>query len=247
MLVSVITVCRNAESVIEDCVRSVAGQSGAEIEHILVDGASTDGTLDRIRSLEYLGLRWVSEKDDGLYFALNKGLALARGEIVGVLHSDDFFADSGVIRRVVEAFADPSLEACYGDLDYVARDDVSRVVRHWKSGPFRPGLFGRGWMPPHPTFYARRDVYERFGGFDTQFVLGADWDLLLRFLEVKRIRASYIPGVMVRMRLGGISNRRWQNILRNNWECLQAFRKYGLEVPLSYPVAKLCHRLAQFR
>jgi glycosyltransferase involved in cell wall biosynthesis len=247
MLVSVITVCRNAESVIEDCVRSVAGQSGAEIEHILVDGASTDGTLDRIRSLEYLGLRWVSEKDDGLYFALNKGLALARGEIVGVLHSDDFFADSGVIRRVVKAFADPLLEACYGDLDYVARDDVSRVVRHWKSGPFRPGLFGRGWMPPHPTFYARRDVYERFGGFDTQFVLGADWDLLLRFLEVKRIRASYIPGVMVRMRLGGISNRRWQNILRNNWECLQAFRKYGLEVPLSYPVAKLCHRLAQFR
>jgi glycosyltransferase involved in cell wall biosynthesis len=247
MLVSVITVCRNAESVIEDCVRSVAGQSGAEIEHILVDGASTDGTLDRIRSLEHLGLRWVSERDDGLYFALNKGLALARGEIVGVLHSDDFFADSGVIRRVVKAFADPLLEACYGDLDYVARDDVSRVVRHWKSGPFRPGLFGRGWMPPHPTFYARRDVYERFGGFDTQFVLGADWDLLLRFLEVKRIRASYIPGVMVRMRLGGISNRRWQNILRNNWECLQAFRKYGLAVPLGYPVAKLCHRLAQFR
>ena len=247
MLVSVITVCRNAESVIEDCVRSVAGQSGAEIEHILVDGASTDGTLDRIRSLEHLGLRWVSEKDDGLYFALNKGLALARGEIVGVLHSDDFFADSGVIRRVVETFADSSIEACYGDLDYVARDDVSRVVRHWKSGPFQPGLFGRGWMPPHPTFYARRDVYERFGGFDTQFVLGADWDLLLRFLEVKRIRTSYLPGVMVRMRLGGISNRRWQNILSNNWECLQAFRKYGLAVPLSYLVAKLCHRLAQFR
>jgi glycosyltransferase involved in cell wall biosynthesis len=247
MLVSVITVCRNAESVIGDCILSVAGQSGVEIEHILIDGASSDGTLDRIRSLERPGLRWVSEEDDGLYFALNKGLSLVRGEIVGVLHADDFFADSGVIRRVVEAFADPSLEACYGDLDYVARDDVSRVVRHWKSGAFRPGLFGRGWMPPHPTFYARRDVYERFGGFDTRFALGADWDLLLRFMEVKRIRTSYLPGVMVQMRLGGISNRRWQNILRNNWECLLAFRKYRLAVPMTYPVAKLCHRLAQFR
>ena len=148
MLVSVITVCRNAKSVIGDCIRSVAGQSDVEIEHILVDGASSDGTLDRIRALERPGLRWVSEEDAGLYFALNKGLSLVRGEVVGVLHADDFFADSGVIRRVVEAFADPSLEACYGDLDYVARDDVSRVVRHWKSGPFRPGLFGCGWMPP---------------------------------------------------------------------------------------------------
>jgi len=245
--ISVITVCRNAVNVISDCIRSVQSQDFPDIEHLVVDGASTDGTLERVQALQSDRLRWISEPDEGLYFALNKGLSLAQGEVVGFLHADDFFAHSSVLSQVSRALTDPRMDACFADLEYVAASDPARIVRFWKSTDFRPGLFGAGSMPPHPTFYARADVYRRFGGFDTRFAIGADWDLLLRLFEIKRIRTVYTPGVTVRMRLGGVSNRSWVNILRSNFECLRAFRKYGIRIPLAYPVAKVCHRLTQFR
>jgi len=247
MLISVVTVCRNVASLITDCVRSVGAQDLPNFEHLVIDGASTDGTLDQVRSLQHPRLRWISEPDEGLYFALNKGVELARGEVVGFLHADDVFAHSRVLSSVARALADSRIDACYGDLEYVAAADPQRVVRFWRSNEFRPGLFGVGWMPPHPTFYARSEVYRRYGGFDTRFAIGADWDLLLRLLEVKRIRSAYLPQVMVRMRLGGISNRNWLNIARNNLECLKAFPKYGMPVPMGYLAAKFRHRMAQFR
>jgi glycosyltransferase involved in cell wall biosynthesis len=225
----------------------VAQQTFPGLEHLVIDGNSTDGTLDEIRGLAHPHLRWLSEPDEGLYYALNKGLALARGEVIGFLHADDFFAHDEVLESIAGALSDPRYDACYGDLEYVASEDVSRVVRRWKSEEFVPGMFGRGWMPPHPTFYARSGVYRRFGGFDTRFSLGADWDLMMRLFEVKRIRSLYLPSVLVRMRTGGLSNRNWRNVLRNNVECVGAFRKYGRAVSASYPLAKLCHRLAQFR
>ncbi len=245
--ISVITVCRNASRHIVGCLESVASQRHPEVEHLVIDGASTDGTADRVRETANPLVRLVSEPDGGLYDAMNKGLALAGGDIVGFLHADDFFAHADVLARVDAALAVAAVDACYGDLEYVAADDPGRVVRHWKAGDFHPGDFGSGWMPPHPTFYARAGVYRRHGGFDTRFRIGADWDLLLRFFEVGGIRARYLPEVMVRMRTGGISNRTWWNVFRNNLECLAAFRKYGLRIPWTFPLAKLRHRLAQLR
>lgn len=247
MLVTVITVCRNSAAVIADCVRSVAAQDYPHVEHLIVDGASTDGTVEAFLSVGSERVRWLSEPDEGLYFALNKGLALASGEVIGFLHADDVFADSGVLGRLAAAFADPGCDACYGDLEYVSGDDPARVVRFWRAGRFEPGAFASGWMPPHPTFYARTSVYRDYGGFDTRFSIGADWDILFRLFEIKRIRAVYLPGVMVRMRLGGISNRSLKNIFSNNLQCLRSFRKYGRRISLGYFAAKLRHRLAQFR
>jgi glycosyltransferase involved in cell wall biosynthesis len=247
MLVTLVTVCRNAAEVIEPCLRSVVSQDYAHVEHLIIDGASTDGTVETILSVGSDRVRWISEPDEGLYFALNKGLARSSGEIVGFLHADDVLADSGVLSRVVGALRDPVWDACYGDLEYVSRNDCSKVVRYWKSGDYELGALKLGWMPPHPTFYARKEVYRRFGGFDTRFTIGADWDLLFRLFEVKRIQARYLPGVMVRMRMGGISNRNIWNVIRNNLECLAVFRKYGRRVPIRYLGAKLVHRLAQFR
>jgi glycosyltransferase involved in cell wall biosynthesis len=246
MRITVVTVCRNAAGVISDCVHSVAAQDHPDVEHLVVDGASRDGTVDVVRSIGSDRLRWVSEPDEGLYFALNKGLRMASGDVVGCLHADDVFADPGVLSRVAQELRDGGADACYGDLEYVSAGDSSKVVRFWRSAPYVEGAFGAGWMPPHPTFYARAGVYHRFGGFDTRFSIGADWDLLFRLFEIKRIRAGYLPGVMVRMRLGGISNRSLKNIVANNLQCLRVFRKYGKRVPPGYLLAKLRHRLAQF-
>ncbi len=247
MLITVITVCRNAAEVIESCVRSVAAQDYPQVEHLILDGASTDGTQDAVLSVSSDRVRWLSEPDEGMYFALNKGLGLASGEVIGLLHADDAFADAGVLSRVASVLTSLDWEACYGDLEYVSLRNPSEVVRFWRSSDYRPGGFESGWMPPHPTFYAKKGVYQRFGGFDTRLSIGADWDLLYRLFEVKRIRARYLPGVLVRMRLGGISNRSIRNILLNNLQCIRVFRKYGRRVPTGYLPAKLLHRLGQFR
>ena len=247
MIISVVTVCRNAESTIVDCMESVARQTYPWVEHLILDGASTDGTVAKIRSAAHSRVKCISEPDEGLYFAMNRGLAMARGDVIGFLHADDVFADDQVLERIASEFGDPAVVACYGDLQYVDAADLTRVVRDWKAGVFQPGMFGGGWMPPHPTFHARASVYQRFGGFDTRFSLGADWDLLMRLFEIKRIQVRYLPMVMVRMRLGGVSNRSWRNVWRNNLQCLRVFGKYGRRAPLRYPVAKLCHRLKQFR
>lgn len=186
MRITVVTVCRNSAGVIADCVRSVMSQDYHDVEHLVVDGASTDATYDVCRMVGSSRLRWVSEPDEGLYFALNKGLQLATGEVIGFLHSDDVFADPGVLSRVATVLEEPGYDACYGDLEYVSADDPARVVRFWMSAEFEPGAFGAGWMPPHPTFYARKRVYRNFGGFDTRFSIGADWDLLFRLFEIKQ-------------------------------------------------------------
>jgi glycosyltransferase len=251
MRVTVITACRNAAPVIGDCVSSVFRQTHPDVEHWILDGASTDGTLDAVaavpRPVGKSEPRILSEPDGGLYEALNKGLGLACGGIVGFLHADDWFAHDEVLAHVAAALGDPGVDACYGDLEYVEPEPPHRVVRSWRAGPFRRGAFSDGWMPPHPTFYAKREVYGRHGGFDTRMRLGADWELLLRLLEIEKIAVRYLPEVMVRMRTGGLSNRSWGNILRNNWECFRAFRRHGMKVPWTYPLRKARHRLSQFR
>lgn len=167
----------------------------------------------------------VSERDKGIYDALNKGIKQATGDVVGFLHADDVFENSEVLARMAAAFQDPTVDAVYGDLVYVRQDDTSQVIRYWKSGLYDQAALSRGWMPPHPTFYVRRSVYERLGGFDTRYRIAADYDTVLRFLAVRKIRAAYIPEVLVRMRTGGISNRSLKTIIRKSREDIEVLRR----------------------
>jgi len=170
----------------------------------------------------------VSEPDRGIYDALNKGIARASGDVVGFLHADDVYASPDVLARVAEAFADPSVAAVHGDLQYVRKDDTARVVRHWRSSPFSPDRLRRGWMPPHPTLYVRREWYERIGGFDTRYRIAADYHSILRLFSQPGFRSAYVPEVFVKMRLGGASNRSLRNIVRKSREDLEALRRTGV-------------------
>jgi glycosyltransferase involved in cell wall biosynthesis len=246
MKITIITVCYNSAETIGATLQSVREQTHPDIEHIIIDGGSTDNTLDVVRTKGQHAAKIVSEPDQGIYDAMNKGLALATGEIIGFLNSDDVLAHANVIARVAEALTDPAVEACYGDLVYVDRHDLARVIRYWKSRDYRPGLFERGWVPAHPSFYARRTLYQKYGDFDLQFGLAADFDILLRFFVVHGIVSAYIPEVMVKMRLGGATNVSFRNVIRQNVQIAGAFRKYGLRAGLKPVAYRLLSRLPQF-
>jgi glycosyltransferase len=190
---------------VADCLRSAAAQ-GAGVEHVLVDGAADNGLAGRVAALNP-GARILNELPRGLYAALNSGIAAATREVVGILHADDFYPHPGVLRQVATLFEDPAVGACYGDLCYVDRDDPARVVRYWRAGEFNPARFRHGWMPPHPTFFLRRELYERFGGYRTDLGTAADYELMLRMLLRHGVPTVYIPKVLVHMRVGGASNR----------------------------------------
>jgi glycosyltransferase involved in cell wall biosynthesis len=245
MKVSVITVAFNAASTLGDTLDSVAGQSHPDIEHLLIDGASQDDTASVVQRHGQHLARFISEPDQGIYDAMNKGIRLASGEIIGFLQSDDVLAHSEVIAGIADAFDDPDVDAVYGDLVYVQHDDTSRVVRRWKSGVWSAGAFKAGWMPPHPTFYARRSLYERLGGFDTGLRISADYDAMVRYLFVGRIRTTYIPEVLVRMRLGGASNRSLRAMLKKSSEDYAVIRQHGLG-GLGTLLAKNFRKLPQF-
>lgn len=245
MLISVITVCYNSANTICNTLRSVCEQSYEHIEHIIVDGGSTDDTLMVVAAEGSHVAKLISERDGGIYDAMNKGLQLATGEVVGFLNSDDFYADSSVIAKIAEAFDDNSVEACFGDLFYVSQD-AAQVVRFWRSNPFVKGSFAKGWCPAHPTFYVRKSVVERLGVFDRTFKLAADVELMMRYLEGGGIRSFYIPHVLVRMRVGGATNKSWGNIARQNEEVLLALKKNGLPFStITFAISKLKYRLWQ--
>nr|WHW29451.1 putative glycosyltransferase family 2 [uncultured bacterium] len=246
MKISVVTVSYNSAKTIGDTLDSVAMQTHADIEHIVVDGASSDETLALVRRHHNSAIRLVSEPDKGIYDAMNKGFALASGEVIGFLNSDDFFADELALEKVAEAFRDESVEASYADLVYVSQDK-SRVVRYWKSKPFVKGDFAKGWCPAHPTFYVRRSAIERLGLFDQSYKMGVDVEFMMRYLELGQVRALYIPHIMVRMRLGGASNQSWKNILLQNREILAALRKNGIPCSVVwFALNKVASRLNQF-
>lgn len=226
--ISVITAVYNRVDTISDALASVAGQDYGEVEHIIQDGGSDDGTLDILVNHQGPQVRLTSARDHGIYDAINRGMARATGDIVGLLHSDDFFADPGVLSRVAAAFADPDVDCVYGDLQYVSAGDTTRVIRHWISGPYSRHKLTRGWMPPHPTFYIRRSLLERHGNYDTGFQIAADYDAMLRWLWRHKLRPAYIPGVMVKMRMGGDSNRSLGRILRKSREDYRALRRNGV-------------------
>lgn len=245
MKISVITAVFNRASTIGGAIQSVRAQSHPDVEHIIQDGGSCDGTLEIIHAAADGAADVVSEPDTGIYDAINRGIARASGDVIGLMHSDDYFASPEILAKVANAFADPSVEGVYGDLEYVRSDDSGKVVRHWRAGPVSRARLRFGWMPPHPTLYLRRDVFERLGCYDTSFRIAADYDAMLRYLITGQIKLAYIPEVMVRMRLGGESNRTFERIWLKSQEDYRAIRKNGIG-GLGTLAAKNLRKLNQF-
>lgn len=225
MKVSLITVTYNSAATVAETIESVLAQKYRDIEYIVVDGKSTDGTVEIIESYGSRISKFISEPDRGLYDALNKGIALATGDVVGIIHSDDVLAADDVIQTVVEAFTSFETDSVYGDLLYIDKNDPDKVIRYWQAGRFERKKMARGWMPPHPTFYVRREVYLRHGGFNTDYRISADYDFMVRMLHKKNIRTMHIPVIMVKMKIGGASNRSVRNILRKTMEDIRAMKE----------------------
>lgn len=224
---SLISVSLNAGKHIQDCLQSVERQ-GVDCQRVFIDGGSTDDTVEHIRGYAKDGDILVSEPDKGIYDAMNKGIRLATGEVVGILNADDFYARDDVLSTIQTLFSDPTVDASYADLIYVAEDSTDRIVRCWKSGTFHYSRFYWGWMPPHPTFFVRRSLYEQYGGFSLDLGSAADYELMLRFLLKHKAKAAYVPEVIVKMRTGGVSNRTLKNRLLANRLDRRAWEVNGL-------------------
>jgi glycosyltransferase len=222
--ISIITATFNSEKTIYSTLQSVDNQTYKNIEHIIIDGKSTDKTLEIVAKFSSVS-KVISEKDSGVYFALNKGIKKASGDVIGFLHADDFFANDLILEKIAEKFKNTNADILYADLDYVAFENHKKIIRHWKSGDFSVKKLKKGWMPPHPTFYVKKSIYDRLGYFDTSFSIAADYDLMLRFLSDKTLKVVYLPEVAVKMRVGGISNRNLKNILQKSREDFRAMKK----------------------
>ena len=226
--ISIITTVLNAADTIRTCIESARSQSQS-IEHIIIDGGSTDGTLEIIDEFRPHLTKIVSEPDRGIYDGMNKGLRMATGDIVGLLNADDVYASSVILSWVLSVFEEQGSDSCYGDLVYVSSKDLNKTTRYWRAGDFGFRRFFWGWMPPHPTFFVRRSVYERYGLFNLDLGSAADYELMLRFLLRYKISCAYIPEVMIKMRTGGQSNVSIKNRIRANKKDRQAWKINGLQ------------------
>jgi glycosyltransferase involved in cell wall biosynthesis len=228
MKISIITATYNSAATVRDTLASIAEQQYSNIEHIIVDGLSKDNTLSIVKEFSHVA-KVVSEKDNGIYDAMNKGVKLATGDIIGILNSDDFYTTPSILSKVVAAFEDPAVEAVYGDLQYVKATNVDVVTRTWRSGTYKKKYLYYGWMPPHPTFFVRRHVYDKCGLFNTTLRSAADYELMLRVLLKYNVHAKYIAEVLVKMRAGGMSNASVKNRLRANKEDEMAWKLNDLK------------------
>lgn len=247
MKISVITVVFNGAGTIADCLASVARQTHPDVEHIVIDGGSQDGTVGIVRANAAGITKFVSEPDQGIYDAMNKGLALATGEAIGILNSDDIYADEKVLADVARRLEDSGADSCYGDLVYVRKRDTNDVVRYWKAGDYRRENFRNGWMPPHTACFIRKALYDRHGNFNLSYRIAADYDLLLRFLYKHGISSAYIPRVLVKMRVGGHSAGTVKSIVINNLECYQAWERNGLRINPFRMLLKPLSKILQLR
>ena len=226
--VSIITVVRNNKETVKNAIDSVLWQTYKNIEYIVVDGASTDGTVEIVKSYGDKISQFISEPDKGLYDAMNKGIALATGDIVGILNSDDFYIDEFVIEKVIKEFDEKGVDSVYADLVFVNPKNLKKTVRYYDSSQFNPSRFAYGWMPAHPTFFVKKKVYDKHGVFRTDLKIGADFDILVRFLYTHGISYSYIQEVLVKMRVGGVSTS-FSSIWINNIEALKVCRENGID------------------
>jgi glycosyltransferase len=226
--ISIITATYNCEKTIEDAIKSVSEQDFPNIEHIIIDGASTDKTLEVINQNSDRISILISEPDKGIYDALNKGISKATGDYIGFLHADDIYNSKTVISEIVEILNKENSDSLYADLQYVSKNNTAKIIRYWKSGIFEINKLKNGWMPPHPTFFVKKEIYERFGFFDTNFKISADYDIILRFLGKHKISTSYFPKTIIKMRVGGESNRSFKNIKLKMEEDLKALKKNNI-------------------
>jgi len=243
--ISIITVVRNNEKTIKDAIESVLGQTYKNIEYIIIDGKSTDGTVEVIKSYDNKISKFISESDKGLYDAMNKGIKLSTGDVVGILNSDDFYINEFVIERVVKEFEEKKTDSVFADLVYVKSQNVNKIVRYYDSGYFNPSKFAYGWMPAHPTFFVKRSVYEKYGLFRTDLKTSADFDILARFLYTHKISYSYIKEVLVKMRLGGVSTS-ISSIWVNNIEQLKICRQNNIDTDIFKILSKYPSKLIGF-
>ncbi len=246
MKISIVTVCYNSAETIEDTILSVINQSYSDIEYILIDGGSKDSTLEIIGRYKNKIAKVVSEPDQGIYDAINKGVQLATGEIVAVLNSDDFYVDNTVIATVISTFKTTQCDCVYGDLQYVSRENTEKVTRHWVAGNYKEGMFNSGWMPPHPTFFIKNECYKKYGVFNLKLKSAADYELMLRMIHVHKIKTAYIPQVLVRMRVGGKSNVTLMNRIKANREDKLAWELNSVTPKFYTLLMKPLSKLGQF-
>ena len=244
MKVSIITVCFNIADTIEDTIKSVLSQDYQDIEYIVVDGGSTDGTLDIVNRHKNNIATVVSEPDNGIYNAMNKGLSLSTGDIVAALNGDDVYAEKTTVSRMVEFIQQNGVDAAYGDLVYFDHHNPGYVKRYWRPGPYKKGAFCRGWVIPHPTFFCRKEIYEKFGYFNDTLQIAADFELMLRLIEKHRIKIGYLPKVIVKMGTGGRANV-LRGIIRGNKEILKSFRMNGIHLSPWFFVCKPITKISQ--
>lgn len=245
MKVSIITITYNSESTLIETIDSVLNQTYKDIEYIIVDGASTDDTVSIVHSYKDRISKFISEKDNGLYHALNKGISLATGDVIGILHSDDFYTNHHIIENVVNTFKSTHADAVYADLFYVDKHDTNKIHRKWKSGNYKHGMFLQGWMPPHPTFFVKRSIYEKYGSFNLDLVSAADYELMLRFIHKHKIKMAYLPEFAIKMRVGGKSNVSLKNRIRANNEDRKAWKINGLKPHFYTLYAKPLRKIIQ--
>lgn len=245
MRISIITATYNSEKTISDTLLSLEQQTYQDVEFIIIDGGSKDNTLDVIKEKSTRVTKVISEPDKGIYDALNKGIHHATGDVIGFLHSDDLFAYDGALQDVAYTFFSNQCDAVYGDLEYVSHGDINERVRLWVSGEISRKKLLKGWMPPHPSFYMKRDQYLIFGGFSMDYKISSDYDSMLRYLLIGGVQAKYIPHVLVKMRVGGISNRSLSSIINKSFEDISVMRKNGLFWPFALAYKNLS-KISQF-
>lgn len=244
--VSIITVVLNGGQTIEDCIKGIYCQNYPNIEHIIIDGGSSDDTLGIIKKYQSNIACLISEPDHGIYYAMNKGIGLATGDIIGILNCDDIYVDKYVISDTVAAMLQNNVDTCYGDLQYVKREDISQIVRYWRSGTFSKNRFKYGWMPPHPTFFVKKIIYEKYGLFNTDLITVADYELMLRFLYKYNVSTVYIPRVLIKMRTQGNSRPGLRNTLRMMREEYRAWKSDNLNPNIVTFILKRLIKLRQF-
>lgn len=246
MKISIITVCYNAEAHIDETLRSVVMQDHRDIEHIVVDGGSSDGTMAKVERYREVLAHVLSERDKGVYDAMNKGLRLATGEVVAFVNAGDMIARRDVLSAMVKEFERNDADVIYGDALMVDPEDITKVKRYWRGGDYDRENFRKGWMPPHLGTYIRRSAYQRFGHFREDLKVSADYELMFRFLYKHRLRARYVPKVLVRFRLGGVSNRSLAHVWRANLEVFKAWKLNGEQVSPLIVVRKPISKLWQY-
>jgi glycosyltransferase involved in cell wall biosynthesis len=242
--ISLITVAFNAESTIERCIQSVIEQTYKNVEYIIIDGASTDNTLRIINNFNNCIHHFLSEPDMGIYDAMNKGIKLAKGDVVGMINADDYFSDSNVIADVARAFQQGDAPIVYGDIDYVGAS--GNIIRKWRSGKYKHGKFNLGWMPPHPAFYCKRELFYGFGFYSDEYGTAADYELMLRFMHKNHLNAFYLEKVLVKMKIGGISNKSLSNRVKGLLNDFKAMRKNGISIPLATLLFKPLRKINQY-